>query len=144
MVLGCESKLSNSIATYGIFPENYTVFCKDRTASGGGVFIATKDSLITAEESDLDDNCEITASIEISNSKRLLLASYYRPPDSKVQLLDSMISSFNKCINKNKRQHPNVIIGGDFNMSDMNWDNWTVKNYSKSHRSPKVLGFFVE
>ena len=128
-----------------VYFQKITPSSEDRTASGGGVFIATKYSLITAEESDLDDNCEIIwVSIEFSNSKRLLLASYYRPPDSKVQLLDSMIPSFNKCINKNKRQHPNVIIGGDFNMSDMNWDNWTVKNYSKSKsQHQKFLDFLL-
>ena len=51
IILGCESKLDNNMATYELFPDNCTVCCKDCNASGRGVFIATKNSIITSGNS---------------------------------------------------------------------------------------------
>lgn len=45
----CESKLDADIPTYSIFPESYNIFCEDRSSSGGGVFIAVRNDLITVE-----------------------------------------------------------------------------------------------
>ena len=42
IICDCESKISNDIATYSIFPENYSVHRKERN-SKGGVFIAIKE-----------------------------------------------------------------------------------------------------
>ena len=79
VILGCVSKLDSTLATYELFPSNYSVCRKDRSKNGGGVFIVTKDSLITTEEPDFDVNGEIIlTNIQFCNSKPLLLASYYR------------------------------------------------------------------
>ena len=40
IVLGCESKLSNSMCSYEFFPKNYTIFCRDHNVNGGGVYVA--------------------------------------------------------------------------------------------------------
>ena len=71
-VLGCESKLCNSMCTYEFFPMNYPVFCKDRNLDGGGVFVATSDRKISYEIPDLDTGCEmILAGLHFSDSKSL-------------------------------------------------------------------------
>ena len=59
IVLGCESKLCNSMCTYEFFPKNYTIFRKDCNVNGGGVFVATYDRIISYEIPDLDTDCEI-------------------------------------------------------------------------------------
>ena len=125
VILGCESKLDSTLATYELFPSNYSVCRKDRSKIGGGVFIATKDFLITAEEPDFDVNGEIAwRNIQFCNSKPLLLASYYRSPSNKgPQSLDSLVSSNEKNFSKNGRKHPNLVIGGDFNVPDIDWNN---------------------
>ena len=46
IVLGCESKLCNSMCTYEFFPKNYTVFHNDRNVNGDGVFVATSDKIM--------------------------------------------------------------------------------------------------
>ena len=69
VIFGTESKINSKFATYEIFPEDYmyTVYRKDRDENGGGVFLATKDSLISSEEPDLGGDCEIIwASIQFS------------------------------------------------------------------------------
>lgn len=113
IVLGCESKIDNTYATYEVFPDNFTVYRKDRIAGGGGVFIAIRDSLITSSEPSLDGDCEIVgANIEFANSRPLFIASFYRPPGSNCQPLDALSNIFSNLVSKNRRQHPNVIIGG--------------------------------
>ena len=57
VVLGCESKLCNSMCSYEFFPRNYTVFRKDRNVNGGGVFVATSDRIISYEIPELDTDC---------------------------------------------------------------------------------------
>ena len=54
IIFGCESKISPEIATYSIFPQNYTIYRKDRDSNGGGVFLAVKDTLICADIPDLN------------------------------------------------------------------------------------------
>ena len=90
------------------------------------MFIATKDSLITTEEPDFDVDGEIIwTNIQFCNSKPLLLlASYYRSPSNKSpESLDSLVSSNEKVFSKNGRKHPNLVIGGDFNVPDIGWNN---------------------
>ena len=45
IVLGCESKLCNSMCTYEFFPKNHTIFRIDRNVNGGGVFVAASDRI---------------------------------------------------------------------------------------------------
>ena len=45
IVLGCKSKLCNSICTYEFFPRSYTVIRSDRNVYGRGVFVATTDRM---------------------------------------------------------------------------------------------------
>ena len=59
IVLGCESKLCNSIGTYEFFPKNYTIFRKDRNVNGGGVYVATSDRIISYEIPDIDTDYEM-------------------------------------------------------------------------------------
>ena len=78
IVLGCESKLFNLSYSYEFFPKNYTVFRKDLNISGGGVFVATSDRIISYVIPVIDADCEmIWARIHFSVSKPLYLASFY-------------------------------------------------------------------
>ena len=40
--------------SYSLFPDNFTVYRKDRDQHGGGVFVATKDKLISVDMPNLD------------------------------------------------------------------------------------------
>ncbi|XP_048579020.1 uncharacterized protein LOC125560735 [Nematostella vectensis] len=121
VILGCESKINAIIPTYSIFPENYEVYRRDRTASGGGVFIAVRNDLTAVEERGLDVNGAemITASIHLAKRKKLFLTSFYHPPTDQegLGLLDDYLCKlFTKY-----QQCPNAIIGGDFNCSGIEW-----------------------
>lgn len=122
-VLGTESKLDPGIPTYSIFPPSYTVFRKDRNAHGGGVFHAIKSDLACIEEDGFNENsCEILwSSIKMSNCRTLYLSLFYRPPNSPIEILDQLGDSINQVFIK-VSNHPNIIIGGDFNLGDIDWN----------------------
>ena len=66
IVLGCESRLCNSMCNYEFFHKNYTVFCKDRNVIGGGIFLATSDRIISYEIPDIETDCmKIWAGLQI-------------------------------------------------------------------------------
>ena len=60
IIFDCESKISPDIATYSIFPVNYSVHREDRNTKGGGrVFIAIIKTLVSASIPDINVNCEV-------------------------------------------------------------------------------------
>ena len=59
VIIGCESKISADQATYSIFPENYTICRKDRTANGGGIFTAIRDNLVVSDMPEMDSDCKL-------------------------------------------------------------------------------------
>ena len=123
IVLGCESKLCNSMCTYEFFPKSYTVFRKDRNVNG--VFVATADRIISYDIPDLDTDYEmIWAGLHFSGSKPLCLASFYKPPNTISQPLEALASYYNKLITFHKRSSQNIIIGGDFNQPGIDCETW--------------------
>ena len=133
IVLGCESKLCNSMCSYEFFPKNYTVFHTDCNVNGGGVFVATSDRIISYEIHDLDTDCEIIwAGLHFSGSNPLYLASCYKPPNTTSQPLESHASSYNKLITLHKRSSPNISIGGDFNLPGIDLETWQTGCTDKS------------
>ena len=130
IVLGCESKLCNSMCSYEFLPKNYTVFNKDRNVNGGGVFVATSHRTISYKIPDLDTDCEmIWAGL---HSKPLNLASFYKPPNTTSQPLEALAPSYNKLITLHKRSSPNIINGGDFNLPGIDWETWQAGCTKKS------------
>ena len=69
IIFGCESKLDEGIPTYSVFTENYEVYRKDRTANGGGVFLAIRSDIVAVDRPQFDSDAEITwASIEFARN----------------------------------------------------------------------------
>ena len=99
---GTETWFDDSISNSEIIPSNYTVICKDRKdgfgADGnGGVFIALKNDLIASHRIDLDSEAKIIwAQIELAGSRPVLVGAYYRPPNSKNEVLSQLEASLTK------------------------------------------------
>ena len=61
----------------------------------------------------------------------LLIGAYYRPPDGTASDLDSFEQALNQLMVKTaKNSRATLIIGGDFNVGDINWEDMTVKEQS--------------
>ena len=75
------------------------------------------------------DDCEIIwTPLKLTNcqpncltKKTLYLSSHYRPPNSSSDSLDRL-SEFIRRVFAKVPNHPNIVIGGDFNLGDIDWD----------------------
>jgi hypothetical protein len=121
IILGNESWIDDNIASAEIFPSHFQIIRNDRNSSGGGVFIATKDTIPRLERPDLHvigENCEIIWCQLLLNGTSMFIGSYYRPQKSTTDL-----SNLNDCLSKifQENKSPHIILGGDFNLPNMTW-----------------------
>ena len=139
-----ETKLDSNYQTYSFLPPNYVAIRKDRNAHGGGVLIAFRDD-ITAESLDnLNSNCEIVwTKIHFARNKSIFFASYYRPPSDHLASLEALQASLTKLYRSHKKT-PNVVIAGDFNLPDIDWDNQQTTNTRTASKHNKLLEIISE
>ena len=72
----------------------------------------------------------ITVSIKLGN-KQLMITSYYRPPNKQdIKYVESTITEIQNLKSKNKNHI--FLLGGDFNLPDINWKMNDVKLETKS------------
>ena len=110
-------------------PDHFNVFRKDRetsTTGGGGVFQIAKADLITNHLTNLNTNSEsIWTETEIKGMKPIVICTFYRTPhDPQVTQIEEQELSLSKLGNKINTH--NVIITGDFNLPNINWENHHV------------------
>ena len=136
IIFGTETWLSGDIpSTYFFNPQlGYTVHRHDRPNDPhGGVLIAVKNDL---ELTNIQKGKEvelIAGIVNISKTKKMLLCSYYRPPDKTSEEYLNMVKEEFTDLRK-KFKNAVFIIGGDFNLPDINWNKNTVTNKSYPYR----------
>ena len=108
-----ESKLDNLISDNEICVTGYTVYRKDRNRFGGWVVIYIRDNLLHSQRNDLttDDFEMACIEVKLPYNKSFLVATWYRPPSSKIDLFDKWALFLSKCDIENKE----LIIVGDLN-----------------------------
>ncbi|CAC5396555.1 unnamed protein product [Mytilus coruscus] len=104
---------------------DYTVYRKDRPPSTnnlsyGGVLVAITTNLLSEEIRDLQTDSEsIWVQINMTNVRKLIVGSYYRPPSDNGTSIEQLKTSLDR-INQNAKS--TIILGGDFNLGHINWD----------------------
>ena len=142
----CETKLDKSVKSSEFLPVNYTIcFRKDRTSHGGGVLIALKSHFVAEDVDLIDIDCEIVcAKIVLRNGSPIYVGSFYRPPSDPISSLEALEVALTTisdlCKNNTKAA---VVIAGDFNAGDINWDSYSVQETStKKSICQKVIDIF--
>ena len=109
-----ETRLDTSIDNHEIDIPGYSVVRKDRDRKGGGVAIYVHESLNykQIEYSSLDNLEAVLISVNLKNAKPLLVLNWYRPPNSKSDVLDS----YDNTLSFLEAFHCNVIVMGDINI----------------------------
>ena len=153
IILSCESKLDNSVKSSEFVPNNYIAdIRRDRTYFGGGVVIIHKADLVIQETEivvpkpdqsnypgDFHDEI-VWAKLTIKNSCPVYIASYYRSSSNynadSLSLLNESLEYLNTNVIKNSRA--TIIIGGDFNVPDVDWEK-DLPRPSNTYMKPLVL-----
>ena len=136
-VLINESKLDSEISTPEVIPDNlgYTVYRKDRNRHGGGVMILIK-NCYSSQIVDIKSDAELLwIEVQLKNQRKLLLSTFYRPPSSDDEYLKLFDASLLD-IRTRTANNPNhtIIVGGDFNLPDINWEHNCVSASSSKKK----------
>ena len=75
----------------------------------------------------------ISGTLKVTKTKKMLLCSYYRPPNKTYEDYLARVKEEFLDI-KNKHKNAIYIIGGDFNLLDIDWKKSTVTNKFYQHR----------
>ena len=125
IVCGTESHVDSDHFTSEIFPTTHDYFRKDRDKFGGGVFIGVKKDLLAMQDDSMNADCEsIWVKIVFAGKQPLHIGSFYRPTNSDPIPLVKLDESLKKLTGK--ATLPNIILAGDFNAPDINWENNTI------------------
>lgn len=135
-----ETKLNDTIRSSEFLPPTYTAYRKDRALGGGGVLVAIK-SCYPTESIEINDECEIVwASCNMRANRKLIIGSFYRPPDKGPETFEQMKESIEKVKQKIKNNPKAIImLGGDFNARDIDWAKGVVFQDSEKKKLHEKL-----
>ena len=140
LMLISETKLGPDILNGEFMPEGYMGrFRKDRKRGAGGVMIITKEcyKIADADITVQNENESVWAIITLKDLSKLVIGSFYRPPDKGIQPLVDLEMELAQISEKFKNNpKTTLILGGDFNAGGINWDLCTV-DHDTSNRTLK-------
>ena len=166
IIIGTETWLYEDFKTAELIPNHmeYDVFRRDRpkeeniisepkTTKGrrrqkkkahGGVLLAAKKELQMGEV-EIAKNIElISGSVKLMKEKKVIIAAYYRPP----RRTDSeyTTASQEKFFKLRQKAKQNIlVIGGDFNLPDIDWSTETIVSSRYPHSvSQSLLDFIAD
>ena len=130
IILGTETWLDSNIKSSEIIPEEmkYDIERRDRpTDPHGGVLIAAKQQLQLGNIIKSKDIELISGTINLEGNKKMHIAAFYRPPnrtdDEYTNKASNEISDIKAKAKKNI-----ILVGGDYNLPDIDWTNQTITN----------------
>ena len=114
-----ETWLNSSIFDNEILPSSFTIFRRDRGSRGGGVMLAIKDNIpskLLMSQPELE-----AVTVQILSKFSFILCLVYLSPNSLINVFDTLSTHITNLCHKNLP----IIILGDFNTPDINWDTLT-------------------
>ncbi len=119
-----ETWLDNSIHSDDLNIPDYTLYRRDRNRHGGGVATYVSDCIPTTRRLDLEHPDVECLWLECTvQSKRVLVATYYRPPGQRVNAIDNFIEKLEESLNLALACNPDLLlIMGDFNDRCRAWN----------------------
>jgi len=129
IIIGSETWLDPSIKSSEIIPEylNFDIERRDRpTDSHGGVLIAAKKELLLGDIHRSKTLELISGTVE-TEGKKLRIVSYYRPPKQTSET-DNKECKEEIAKIRSKRKNDIFVMGGDFNLPDINWADQSIKS----------------
>lgn len=122
IILATETWLTPEINSSECFPSNYTVFRKDRIGKGisrGGVLIAVRNDVIATHVIEFDVDTEVLwIKLQMVNTKPVYIGVFYRQPKLGSEPLKKLRESLSMI---DRSKNPNIWLGGDFNVPDIDW-----------------------
>jgi hypothetical protein len=135
IITGTESWLNESIPSSQFFPTSYETFRRDRATPGGGVFICVHKSL-NATVSFISETSEILGVHILSGTNISIKLAVIYKPDKNLAPIDELITHIQE-FNLEKKPSQFVIITGDTNLPQVDWNNLDCN--SKKEETRKII-----
>ena len=120
-----ETKLDGNVFSPEFLPDSYKgEIRKDRNLEGGGVMIAYKKELDLVKFEIHNNNAEsIWGKLIIRNHPPIIIGAYYRQDSiSSMEQIDDLDSNLDFiCQRMGPENDYTLMLGGDFNLPDINW-----------------------
>ena len=99
-----ESKIYNQISNDEIHIHGFNIIRKDRNRFGGGVVLYIRDTISFSDRKDIiPDGLEMVCiQLNLPYNKSLLISTWYRPPNSHMNIFDYWAGFLSKCDNEDK------------------------------------------
>ena len=138
-----ETHLDGDISSSEVIPTGYlqnTPLRCDRNIDGGGVLLAVRDGYTLIEIKLPENPAEIVwGEVQLKGDKKLILGGYYRTPSghavTQQEEFETSVSDLKSKITPNDM----IIIGGDFNFRDINWDEGTIAPCTYERSASQML-----
>ena len=131
LILFTKTKIDASIANSEFLPQEYSGNIRaDRTSDGGGVIIAARKGIdITGLEICENTTESVWAKIITKCHPPILVGCFYRRDSEssiqQVEELDKVLSYIEE--NHNKKANCTILLDGDFNVPDIDWETPATK-----------------
>lgn len=144
-----ETWLNDSVNDDEILPSDYNIIRKDRPSNkrGGGVLLALRKGIECNRVTSAiwSDRLEIVAvELETRGPKKCLMCVCYRPPNCDLVEWLSLFESFLQVA----ENYEKIIITGDFNFPELNWNSDATSSQTVSGSSVEfrdlIYDFFLE
>lgn len=115
-----------------IFNQNYLEpppHRKDRKYGEGGVLIAVNNNTISVQKEN-DSDCELVWTKVMHSKGDVIFGCLYRQPSSGIEKLEQLQQSLTALFNRGPNA-PNIVLGGDFNLPDIDWETLSIKKKTK-------------
>ena len=107
------------------------------TAHNRGIIIYTKNTLLATEIEFKSTFSEyILIYIKLHGNHKILFGCVYRSDSGTTENNDALLKLVQ---NITQIKYPNIVLVGDFNLSKINWDNWSTANNNPTHYHFKFI-----
>ena len=127
---------ADAIKSSEVFPSHYNAFRNDRGSLGGGVFTLVHRDLVALEKPEFVTDCEITwSNLKLKERKNLLISSFNMPHRNMKDIQELRHSLELVTAGKDNQ----IILAGDFNCPDIDWQSLTVKQNAPDREVQQAL-----
>ena len=123
VIIITETWLDPSVLDSEIQIPGFSIFRSDRcNRTRGGVCIYTRCDLPVTKLHSYSNSVVETVTVKISNLD-MIINGIYRPPNTKNDEFKDALDKIENIIDDHNGNSMNIVIAGDFNMKDVNWNN---------------------
>ena len=120
-----ETWLKSYIYNNELIPTNYAIYRNDRTSRGGGVMLAINNN-ISSSLVHSPTHLELLT-VTLNYTKVITICLLYIPPNPDPKYISDLTEYLNSL-----RHTENLIILGDLNLPDVNWDSFSGMSFISS------------